>query len=223
MKKLGKGEQTRIYIIETARRTFNEKGVNLTLDQLAAEMGMPKGRITNHFSTKEKLILAIMEEYEEKLASLRVKLKDYYEAKSIHDLVLLLSNAMDLQYEYRCAITFLAVLSPSQSDIKEMVQKGKKMNTMSIKNRVSKMVVNKLITSEILEDVNFELFIFLYLNLLTQWVIHFDLYDKEAGYKIMKPVYIRGIMEHVYGPYFTVKGRKQWKGLDLDTLLLSNT
>lgn len=220
MKKLGKGEQTRNYIIETARGTFNEKGVNLTLDQLAAEMDTPKGRITNHFSTKEKLILAIMEEYETKLASLRSRLKDLYEARSIHDLVFLLSKAMDLQYEYRCAITFLAVLSPSQSEIKAMVLNGKKMNKASIRNRMANMVKHKLVESRILDESQFELFIFIYLNLLTQWVIHFDLYDKESGYDTMKPLYIRGIMEHAYGPYLTAKGRKQWKALDLEAILL---
>lgn len=218
-KKLAKGEETRKVIVDTARKTFNEKGVSITLDTLAKEMGIPKGRITNHFATKEKLFLAILADYEQQLTQLRTTDQNSYETRTMTELVLLLSTAMDLQYEYRCAILFLAVLSPGQEEMRTKIHQGKARNTQIIKIRMAGMVKQGLLEKRILNDNEYELLVFVYLNTMTQWVIYFDMYDQDRGYETMKPIYIQSIIEHVYGPYLTAKGRKQWKAIDVRELI----
>lgn len=214
MKKIAKGDLTRKLIVETARQIFNEKGINLTIENLAMEMGIPKGRLTNHFSTKDKLFLAILSEYEEKLADKIVELKDYYLSKSLADMVLVISRVMDVQFEYRCAITFLTVLSPGQIELREQIQRGIRRNLSNIQLRLNEMVKNKLLIPEVLEDEKFKSFSFVYVNVLTQWVNYYDMYDANKEYTSVKPLYIRSILEHVYQPYLTQKGRKEFLALD---------
>jgi AcrR family transcriptional regulator len=220
-KKLAKGELTRKHILDSARKAFNERGVNLTLDNLAMELNIPKGRITNHFATKDKLFLAILEDYEHGLADLRVKLKDLYECRKLSDIITIISEVMDLQFEYRCAILFLAVLSPGQEEFRTKTRETRSMNDMVVRHRMGNMVKHGLVEEKVLEEEQFQLFLFIYFNTLSQWVIYYDMYDHDKDYKKMKPVYIKSILEHVYGPYLTSKGRKQWKTIDLETLIKS--
>jgi AcrR family transcriptional regulator len=220
-KKLAKGELTRKHILDTARKAFNERGVNITLDNLANELNIPKGRITNHFATKDKLFLAILEDYEHGLADLRVKLKDLYECKKLSDIITIISEVMDLQFEYRCAILFLAVLSPGQEEFRIKTRETRSMNDIVVRHRMGNMVKHGLVDARVLEEEQFQLFLFIYFNTLSQWVIYYDMYDHDKDYNKMKPVYIKSIMEHVYGPYLTSKGKKQWKEIGLETLIKS--
>lgn len=217
-KKIAKGELTRNFIIDTARKIFNEKGVNMTLDNLAKEMGMPKGRITNHFATKDKLFLSILDEYELKLVELRSRMMEYYEGNSMLDIVLLLDAVMDIQYEYRCAILFLAVLSPSQVELKNRIQEGKKRNLAIMKTRTGNMVKNGLLDKCVLYDKEFSQLSFIYLNTLTQWVIYHDMYNSDTTYTAMKAIYLSGIASHIYGPFLTAKGEKQLNNIDFKKL-----
>ena len=213
MEKLGKGKLTRKTILDAAREIFNEKGINLTIDNLASEMEVTKGKITNNFATKDKLFLAILADYEEKLGMTLASLREHYESKTLGSVLALISPVMDLQFEYRCSIIYLNVLSPGQSELREHTRRNAVKNIEAIRNRISLMVNNKLLKEEILEKEAFDPFIFIYINQLTQWVVYFDMYDQERGFKQMKPVYLRGIINHVYGPYLTPKGRKELDSL----------
>lgn len=215
MAKMAKGTLTRNLILDTARVIFNAKGINLTLDNLAAEMEVPKGRITNHFSTKDKLFLAILDDYEEKLANRIRELYQFYTSRSLESVAYVLSEIMDLQFEYRCSIIYLNVLSPGQSELREHIHVSANRNIDAIRVRIGYMVKSKLLTEDILEEKNFQSFIFIYINQLTQWVVYCDMYDSEKGYKAAKPAYMRGIMHHVYGPYLTAKGKKELKAMAL--------
>lgn len=213
MEKLRKGKLTRKTTLDAAREIFNEKGINLTIDNLASEMEVTKGKITNHFATKDKLFLAILADYEEQLGKTLASLKEEYESKTLASVVSIISTVMDLQFEYRCSIIYLNVLSPGQSELRELIRRNSARSIESIRNRITMMVNNKLVKSDILEKTAFEAFIFIYINQLTQWVVYFDMYDQDRSFKKMKPVYLRGIMHHVYGPYLTNKGLKELENL----------
>lgn len=213
--KLLKGDMTRMKILEDARMIFNEKSINLTLDNLAAEMGITKGRITNHFSTKDKLFLAILSEYEEKLDRLAAELGPHFLSTSLQDFFQLLSRIMDLQYQYRCCIIYLNVLSPGQSELRSHTSRQSQKRIATIRKRAENWVDARLLDKEILEKQNFDPFVFVYVNTLTQWVVYNDMYDHEKGYKKMKTVYMRGIFQHIYGPYLTSKGKKEFNNIDL--------
>jgi AcrR family transcriptional regulator len=63
---------TKRLIIQKAIELFNEKGVkNVTLREVAKDINKSYGNITYHFSTKEQLLEAIFEEYNQSLVALQ--------------------------------------------------------------------------------------------------------------------------------------------------------
>lgn len=212
---MAKGNLTRQTILDAARHLYNEKGLNITLDTLASEMGVTKGRITNHFPTKEKLILAILQEYEVRLNQLRTDLESLSLVPKLDALVEVISRFMDLQYHYRCSMIYLNISSVGDTDIRKHVVESFRKRKQEIRSRMELLVKHKLLKEELLEQENFEAFLFVYVNQMGQWVVYHDMYSPDQSLAKMKPVYLRGIMNHVYMPYLTAKGLKELKQLAL--------
>lgn len=211
--KRAKGELTRQTIVDAARVLFNENSLNITLEVLAQEMGVTKGRITNHFSTKDKLFVAILQDYEEKLQQLVQKHAAQYMSPKLQDHVDLLSRVMDLQYEYRSSIIYLNVTTPGQNEIRAHVSVQANMRIASIRRRTEMLVSGKVLTEDLLQEQNFNSFLFIFINQMTQWVVYHDMYSQGLSVQQLKPVYLRGIFLHAYFPYLTPKGKKEFQQL----------
>ncbi len=66
--------KTKQLIINNAITLFNTKGIkNVTLREIAATINKSYGNVTYHFATKEQLLVAIFEEYNETLVALHSK------------------------------------------------------------------------------------------------------------------------------------------------------
>jgi AcrR family transcriptional regulator len=204
-----KGVEMRQHIIREARRVFNKEGLSLTLDQLAAKLNLTKGRITNYFPTKDKLFVALSQDYDLRFQQLLASFEDEQKI-TFNRLSDVFSAIMDLQYEYRSAIVFVATTSSSQKDIHEQITHSYKTNSKGVKQTVHALVEAGLITPELLEPENFEVFSFQHVNLFTTWVISLEIYHSNSSYKKMKPVYLKGILGCYY-PYLTKKGLVQFQ------------
>lgn len=211
--KYTKGKETRKSIIERARELFNEKGILLTIDQLAREMELPKSRVTNHFSTKDSLFLAILDEYEQELYTYLSKTQMNPSKVSFTDLAAMLAGVMDIQYKYRCGMAYSAITSPSQQDLSLHIQTNYKKNVLGIRNRVGLFVKAGLLKKELLEDKTFNAFAFQYTTLLTTWVITIDMYFRNEGYPVMKSIFLKGILG-CYQPFLTKKGQKDFSAME---------
>ncbi|MBX7041744.1 MAG: TetR/AcrR family transcriptional regulator [Ignavibacteria bacterium] len=207
-----KGQSTRDTIVDRARQIFNEKGLNITLEKIAAEMGLTKSRITNHFSTKETLFLAILHAYEEKFAQLAAEIS-LENSLELADLAKSLSAIMDVQYDFRCGIAYLAMVTQSNSELHTHIGESYKRNIRNIQKRTERMVDAGILNPEILSKSNFETFVFQYTNILTTWVINLELYNAESGYAKMKPVYLDGALS-CFKPYLSKRGEKQFSAID---------
>ena len=214
--KLNKGQNTRQIIIDKARHIFNENGLNITLEMIAANMGLTKSRITNHFATKESLFLAILRDYENVLARVagEIKLADAVEFSEIAGC---LSVIMDVQYEYRCGMAYITLVTQSQHELHKHISENYERNVRNIFKRVEKMVSRGILKSDILIKYNFNTFVFQYTNLLTTWVINLILYDYEKGYAKMKPLYLYAALS-CYKPYLTSKGEQEIATLDFRSI-----
>ena len=211
--KIAKGEHTRLTIIDQARAIFNQHGISITIDMVAREMGTTKSRITNHFATKDQLFIAIMSEYEQEFKQLQVKWFPLGVEKSLQVYVNMLSDIMDTQFKYRCTIVYLNMLSPSQHDLKQETHSNFERTRSVIRQRIEYMYKAGIIREEVLQEPAWPAFLFAYVNLMTQWVIFQDMYDNPAEYEMNKHKYLRGIMNHVYLPYLTKKGMKEFEKL----------
>lgn len=206
---ISKGEATRKSIVEKARTIFNEKGIGITLEMIAAEIGMSKSRISNHFPTKDGLFIAILREYEAELAEVAGKQYARGFQESLQSFADGLSEIMDVQFKYRCGIIYLNMLSPSQHELKMHIRENYARNLQSIRTRMQRMAELNIIDPAVFAEENWQGFVFAYVNLLTQWVIHYDMYDSDLTYLQAKSKYLRGIIIHIYLPYLTPAGRQQ--------------
>jgi AcrR family transcriptional regulator len=217
LEKLTKGQITRNAILEKSRQVFNEKGLDITLDVIAQEMGLTKGRITNHFSTKDNLFQAIMGYYEWQLGEYMKHFYSQAEVLSMERIARLVSGQMDIQYENRCAISYLAMITREKRDIHEHIVSSYKRNAQSVKTRLSKMVAEGLMVKQVLQAKTFQVFLFQYFTILTNWVISEQHYGAGSSYSALKPVYLEGAMQ-CYLPYLTEEGRKQYEKLNFTKL-----
>lgn len=207
--------------MEKARLIFNEKGLDITLDVIAQEMGLTKGRITNHFPTKESLFQAITTYYEWQLGEYIRAFNMPGRELTLHSLGLLISGVMDVQYENRCVIGYLTLVTEEKKEMFAYISENYKRNVQGIRSRVTAMVQRGLLVQEILHQKTFPVFLFQYVTVLTNWVISEQHYNLETSYEKMKPVYLRGIMQ-CYLPYLTEEGKRQYDALSFTRLAKSN-
>ncbi|MBL7844268.1 MAG: TetR/AcrR family transcriptional regulator [Cyclobacteriaceae bacterium] len=201
----------RQHIILEARRIFNKEGLYLTLEQLASRLELSKGRITNYFPTKDNLFVAISQDYDLRFQELMISFSGVQKV-SFEWLKSVCSAVMDLQYQYRSAIVFVATTSSSQTEMHNQITKSYKKNSQQVRKTVALLVENGLLKPELLELPNFEVFCFQHVNLFTTWVISLEIYHSSSSYKKMKPVYLKGIVGCYY-PYLTKKGQTQYQAL----------
>ncbi len=213
MANMTKGAATRQWIIEKARSTYNEHGIDITIGSLANKLGVPRSRISNHFPTKDSLFEAIMQEYEEEYAALLSKMAAGPKDAPLQNYVNTLWEVMDIQYKYRCSIIYLNVLSPSNHEVKEQVRISYQRNLKLIRTRIENMVEQKLLEPAVLSEPAWSSFLFVYITLLIQWVTHLDMYDDGKSYEENKTTYLRGTLTHLYVPYLTKKGKKEFDQL----------
>jgi hypothetical protein len=60
--------------------------------------------------------------------------------------------------------------------------------------------------SQILTEDTYDVFLFQFTNLFTNWVINLELYDNGKEYASLKPIYLKGIIS-VFLPFLTEKGK----------------
>lgn len=211
MRKLTKGQLSRQKIIKESRDVFNNKGIQITIQELATELGEGVSYITNHYRTKDHLIVAIANDYEEKFYEFLKGLNE--EFNSLGHLAQLISSVMDLQYEYRCAILAIVATSNSQKVLFKQVQESYQKNLSNFAGLVHLLVSNNILKKEALGKEELAVIRFQYVNLHTTWVVSLELYDHPVPYKKMKALYLKGILSSLL-PYLTPKGAKQFKSID---------
>jgi AcrR family transcriptional regulator len=207
-----KGEASRNQILADSRKLLNEKGLNQTMEVLAKEMGLSRGRITNYFPTKDTLLLSIMLEYEQQL-DIILQSFDWGKGPSLEKMLKVISIIMDVQYEYRCAIAYIATVSRYQPELQQHIERSFSNRIEEIKLLLGVLVDQEMLQPAVLQDPDFNMYCFQYTNLLTTWVISQQLYFASRPYPEMKPHYLKGVMA-LYIPYLTTKGRRAFIKLD---------
>jgi AcrR family transcriptional regulator len=214
---LSKGQITRNNILERARQIFNERGLDITLDAIAQEMGLTKGRITNHFPTKDSLFKAIMSYYEWQLGEYVKHFKWPSSGPDLQSQALLLSGVMDIQFENRCGVTYVSLITAGQTELHEHIMQTYRRNVQNIRARLTIMVEKGLLKNEILKGKPHQVFIFQFINLLTTWVTSAQHYYHDMGYSAFKPVFLEGAMQS-FLPYLTEEGLKQYALLNFSRI-----
>jgi AcrR family transcriptional regulator len=207
-----KGANTRERIVNTARELFNEYGIGMTLSNLAGKMEITLGMLTYHFPTKDSIFLAIAEDYEQK----RLLIRDgIYDGKfNLEVFYRIMEKGMDLQYDYRCAMRYIASISNGQSELASHTTEHYKFNRQLIRRGIEILVSEGELKSSVLDEENFKVFIFAFSSLATSWLINLEIYDYDESYETIKPVYLKGIFS-TYIPFVTPLGEESLRKLNV--------
>jgi AcrR family transcriptional regulator len=192
---MAKAQNSKEYIIQECTRVMNIEGVNLTLNQLANRLGISRGRINHYFRTKDALFIAIAQAYEQKLITINEEFDLKHKDFSFHTLEKRYAIIMDHQFDYRCAITYIVSSGHDDPDLSKHISETYKGNKEKLVQLLSAMVHLDMLTKDILEKDNLETFIFDFINIFTNWVLHYNLYDRELPYEQVKAIYLKAIME----------------------------
>lgn len=188
-----RGEISVNRIIESCIETFNAKGLDITLNQLAIELNISRGRINHYFPTKDLLLVAIARKYEEELAAIRDTFKYSTEENFLFDQIKLYALIMDNQYRFRCVTIYASGTSSSRNEMIQQINnqfKGTKERFLALTERL---IALGYLKSEALEVNNLEVFRFKFVTMFTSWVIHHEIYDKDKSYEEVKPIYLKAI------------------------------
>ena len=198
-----KGKQSRDEIIDRSRQIFNEHGIQITLAKLAELMETTLGRLTHHFRNKDLLFIAIAQVYENNLVELRKKRSN--NPISINTFINAVSEVMDNQYDYRCAMKYFVSALKNRDEMRSHIKDTYSKNRENIRKTIEAHVQAGSLESRILSEEIYEVFLFQLTNLFTNWVINLELYDSDKDYHEIKPVYMKGIIS-IFFPYLTQKG-----------------
>lgn len=193
-------------MLDQARQLLNDEGLGLTLMELARKLNTTLGRITYHFPTRDDLFIALAQRYEEvQKISRETGSPDAY---GFHVFYKRASEAMDIQYEYRCVIRYLAASSRTQGKLFKHLIVTFNENREMIEQLFRKLVSVGSLDTRILDAGNFEVVFFQFTNLFTTWVINFEIYDTNRTYTEIKQIYLKGIF-FCFKPYLTKKGEAE--------------
>lgn len=210
MIKLTKGQLSKQKIINESREVFNRKGSQITVQELAIELGEGVSYITNHYRTKDHLMVAIAMEYEEKFYEV---LKNLEELESLEHAASMISSIMDIQYEYRCAILAIVASGSNQKVLFRQIQESYQKNVSNFAGFMQLLVTNGILKDDVLNKDELAVLRFQHVTLLTTWLVSLELFDHPNSYSKMKPLYLKGIIGS-FSPYFTAKGLKQFRAIN---------
>jgi AcrR family transcriptional regulator len=199
-----KGVRSRQWIVEQSVYVFNTYGLDITLNQLATHLKISRGRISHFFATRDSIFVAIGEAYQANLADIRNEFLAEYPNYTFPDLFVLFGKIMDNQYKYRCTVMYSASSGNSRDGIIQHINETYRRSKYFLRGLAEKLVNNQSLKQEILDDSNYSVFEFQFINLFTSWVISKEIYYPEQPYLEMKPLFLEGIFR-LFEPYLVDK------------------
>lgn len=203
---LVKGLKSKCELLEQARVLLNEEGLGITLADLASKMNMTQGKITYHFPTKDHLFVALAQRYED--IQLGMRSGQSPGVFGLDVFCLRAAEAMDVQYDYRCVIRYIATSVKSQSALFEHSLSFYQKNKEIISRIIKALIEVKSVSPKILDPAIYDIVLFQFTSLFTTWVINLEIYDTDKTYEEMKPVYLKGIFA-CFTPFATPKGKTE--------------
>ncbi|AWL08948.1 hypothetical protein HME7025_01084 [Aquirufa nivalisilvae] len=212
-----KGERSRENIILQASEVLNTYGSSITIDEIARYTEISKSKITNHFSTKENLHIAITELYIRDIQQYfdSIIFSDHFNWK---EYIGILSDIMDIQFKYRSAIMFIWTASFKDEAFMQVINESFNLRKQSMIGLFKKLVQENYLLESVFQERNFKIFYHQHAILGVHWLNTYLLFDYHQSLQEVKPTYLAGTIE-IYKPYLSEKGLAEFESLNLEELL----
>lgn len=212
MGKTKKGRRAKLEIVNQSRDAFNRKGIHMTLGELASELGLGVSFITNHFRTKDHLIVAIADDFNERNRAIEATFSEFPGINLLR-YARMFSAMMDNQYLNRSAIVAIFSIVSAEKELFREIKEAYPRSRQSVRIFVKTLVGAGYLEANILQRKGYEVFCFQFVNLFMSWVVNHALFNADRTYADMKPVYLAGIMSSLR-PFLTSKGLQEFEALN---------
>lgn len=212
-----KGERSRENIILQASDVLNTYGSSITIDEIARYTEISKSKITNHFSTKENLHIAITELYIRDIQQYfdSIVFSNYFNWK---EYIGILSDIMNIQFKYRSAIMFIWTASFKDEAFMQVINESFDRRKQSMIGLFKKLVQENYLLDSVFQEKNFKIFYHQHAVLGVHWLNTYLLFDYRKSLQEVKPTYLAGTIE-IYKPYLSEKGLAEFESLNLEEFL----
>ncbi len=195
---------TKENILESALRLFNEAGVaQVSLRNIAADMGISLGNLTYHFKKREEIIDALYLQLVEKLD--QAMQKEINQSNLLQLLFELPSVSLISFYEYRFLMLDFVYISRNHAMIRDHYKKLMEERAVRFENIVQELISGQLIREGVIE--NEYVYLFKNLRIVSDFWLSATMIDKDN--KLMKKDIAEGAhqLRSMIFPYLTAKGR----------------
>lgn len=203
--------RTREKILETARRMFNEHGIdNTSAKMIAAEMGISDGNLRYHFRTKEDLVYGLYMQLVEGF-NRQFTPYDQGDLPGLGEIYQTLHSVFARLYEHRYLmadfITIMRKYPKIEQHYRELIQQRKQQF-----RRVLQVLMSGGILKVDIPEQQYEKMIEQFYILSDAWIGHAEVFLKEAGHAQRVKHYANLIFSMI-APYLTEKGREEYESL----------
>ncbi|MEM8763709.1 MAG: TetR/AcrR family transcriptional regulator [Bacteroidota bacterium] len=203
-------KKTKQKILATALELYNEKGVgNLSIRQLAKEVGISHSNLIYHYPSQEDVILGLHELLLQKAMELNQEISK--EESPLVSLFRSTQKGFAIVYDFRFLFKDLQYICSSFPRVKETIRTVEEVRSRMYRSVIELMKAKKLIRSEERED-EFKDLITLIKIYSDHWLESSSIYDDgRRDEKIRKYAYL--LMSFFY-PYLTDKGKEEFQFIE---------
>ena len=203
--------RTREKILQTARRMFNEHGIeNTSAKMIAAEMEISDGNLRYHFRTKEDLVYGLYMQLVEGF-NRQFTPYDQDEFPRLWEIYQTLQSVYSRLYEHRYLMAdFMAIMRKYpkiEQHYRALIQQRKQQFRQVLQALMSMGILKADVPQQQYEQMIEQFYV-----LSDAWIGHAEVFLKEAGPEQKVQHYVN-LAFSLTAPYLTEKGRQEYESL----------
>ena len=195
-----RSQETRRKIIYAALELFVRKGYHGTsIDEITRKVGLTKGALYSHFSSKGELLLRIIEEFNIRFIDELIRTVTEYPGNAFEKLNRAISFSSGFALNNLDLCVFLTVLTTELNadvDFEPALKQAYRRYQRFISNLIAQGIRQGLIKRELDPDLGALTFMAIHDGVLHQWVLNRDRVDGKEYVKTFRTIFMEGFKKH---------------------------
>ncbi|MBW1734247.1 MAG: TetR/AcrR family transcriptional regulator [Deltaproteobacteria bacterium] len=192
-----RGEKTEKRIIQAALELFVRKGYHGTsINEITQKVGLTKGALYSHFSSKGELLIRIIEEFKTLFIDQMISTVTEYEGDAVGKLncAISFSSRFALKDLDLCVfLTFLTTELNADVDFQPLLKQAYRRYQNFISDLIRHGRLQGLFKRDLDPDLAALTFMAIHDGVLHQWVLNRDLVDGRQYVKTFRTIFMKGL------------------------------